>query len=128
MATGYLGRTATITLPADDVQGVSQWLIEENKNSGGWTTVTVQPAQADGDGYYLVQPSDAENPVWVFALLHEFDELNYAVDDAVQFRATPAGYDAGLGDPVLSEAYTIREASSIAVLGGSIFAGVAVMV
>lgn len=129
MATAYVGHTVTISLPADDVQGISQWLIERTKDGGSnWSSVTVQLDQADENGYYKVRPSDEEDPVWVFALLHEFDELNYAVDDVVQFRATPAGYDEGLGDPVLSEEYTLSEPISAAVFANSVLNGIAVMI
>lgn len=112
MANAYIDRTTTWRPTSASVQGVSQWLIEQDVNSGGWETVDVSDApggQGDANGYYLVQPTDAENPVWVFAYQHLFDSILYSVGDTVQFRATPAGYDEGMGDPVLSDVYDVLE-------------------
>ena len=108
MPIAILNSTLTIT---DVVQGVTQWLVEHNINDGGYTTVSV-PELLGGDesGFYLCPSSpnvQTEIEAYSFAYREVITSEDFSIDDTIQWRFTPAGYDEGNGSPFESDLYIV---------------------
>lgn len=120
---GVVTLNTTLTI-RDAVQGVTQFLVERNINSGSYQTVNV-PEESGGDenGYYLcpsTPDAQTETEVYAFAYQEVLHDILYSSGDTVQWRFTPAGYDAGNGDAFESDQYTIQDFNPVAGQSGFI--------
>jgi hypothetical protein len=75
----------------DNVQGVVEWLVEVDVNSGGYSEVeTYECAWIDS--------AATETRQYSFAYPFNIAKETYDVGDTLKFKFTPTGYDTGNGN------------------------------